>query len=259
MLAPGGGARSPTSGSRPTRSSPARGACWSPSSRTGPTRRASGACPAAGIDPGEDPLDAVVRECWEESGQHVQVTDLAMVQTSHWVGRAPGGRVEDFHAVRIVYRATCPAPTDPVVHDVGGTDRRRALGRPGRGRRPAAHARLARGAGRPVAAAGPPLTSTAPPGAVAPGGGPGWGNPAASQRSRRASPRTPRTRTSTPDADDGAGPEHRPVHPEAAGLLGDGQPGQRGGRAPPAPSPRCSARGSATGWSRGAVAAGAGR
>ena len=72
--------------------------------------------PGGGIDPGEDPLDAVRRECWEESGQQVLVTDLAMVQTSHWIGR-----VEDFHAVRIVYRATCPAPTDPVVHDVGGT------------------------------------------------------------------------------------------------------------------------------------------
>jgi 8-oxo-dGTP diphosphatase len=77
--------------------------------------------PGGGIDPGEDPLDAVVRECWEESGQHVTVTELALVQTSHWVGRAPGGRVEDFHAVRIVYRATCPNPTEPVVHDVGGT------------------------------------------------------------------------------------------------------------------------------------------
>ena len=77
--------------------------------------------PGGGIDPGEDPLDAVVRECWEESGQQVTVTELALVQTSHWVGRAPGGRVEDFHAVRIVYRATCPAPSEPVVRDVGGT------------------------------------------------------------------------------------------------------------------------------------------
>jgi 8-oxo-dGTP pyrophosphatase MutT (NUDIX family) len=77
--------------------------------------------PGGGIDPGEDPLDAVRRECWEESGQQVHVTDLAMVQTSHWIGRAPGGRVEDFHAVRIVYRATCGEPTEPVVHDVGGT------------------------------------------------------------------------------------------------------------------------------------------
>jgi 8-oxo-dGTP pyrophosphatase MutT (NUDIX family) len=77
--------------------------------------------PGGGIDPGEDPLDAVVRECWEESGQHVTVTELALVQTSHWVGRAPGGRVEDFHAVRIIYRASCPDPAEPVVHDVGGT------------------------------------------------------------------------------------------------------------------------------------------
>jgi 8-oxo-dGTP diphosphatase len=77
--------------------------------------------PGGGIDPGEDPLDAVVRECWEESGQQVTVTELALVQTSHWVGRAPGGRVEDFHAVRIIYRATCRTPTEPVVHDVGGT------------------------------------------------------------------------------------------------------------------------------------------
>jgi hypothetical protein len=29
--------------------------------------------------------------------------------------------VEDFHAVRLVYRATCADPTDPVVHDQGGT------------------------------------------------------------------------------------------------------------------------------------------
>ena len=41
--------------------------------------------------------------------------------TSHWVGRAPSGRLEDFHAVRVVYAAWCPDPTDPVVHDVGGS------------------------------------------------------------------------------------------------------------------------------------------
>ena len=32
-----------------------------------------------------------------------------------------GGRKEDFHAVRFVYRARCPRPTRPVVHDVGGS------------------------------------------------------------------------------------------------------------------------------------------
>jgi hypothetical protein len=37
------------------------------------------------------------------------------------VGVAPGGRLEDYHAVRVIYRANCPEPTEPVVHDVGGT------------------------------------------------------------------------------------------------------------------------------------------
>lgn len=77
--------------------------------------------PGGGIEGGEAPELAVVREAWEESGQVIEVRELALVQTSHWIGRAPTGRLEDFHAVRIVYRAVCPGPTEPVVHDVGGT------------------------------------------------------------------------------------------------------------------------------------------
>jgi len=74
-----------------------------------------------GVDPGELPLEALHREVWEESGQVVKVTGLATITSSHWVGRAPRGRLEDFHAVRIAYWAHCAEPTDPVVHDVGGT------------------------------------------------------------------------------------------------------------------------------------------
>lgn len=74
-----------------------------------------------GVDPGELPLQALHREVWEESGQVVEVTGLATITSSHWVGRAPHGRLEDFHAVRIAYWANCAEPTDPVVHDVGGT------------------------------------------------------------------------------------------------------------------------------------------
>ena len=77
--------------------------------------------PGGGIEDGEAPELAVVREAWEESGQVIEVRDLALIQTSHWIGRAPNGRLEDFHAVRVVYRAVCPEPTEPVVHDVGGT------------------------------------------------------------------------------------------------------------------------------------------
>ena len=77
--------------------------------------------PGGGLETAEAPDLAVVREVWEESGQVIEVSGLALVHTSHWVGRAPTGRLEDFHAVRVVYRASCHAPTEPVVHDVGGT------------------------------------------------------------------------------------------------------------------------------------------
>jgi 8-oxo-dGTP pyrophosphatase MutT (NUDIX family) len=77
--------------------------------------------PGGGLEPGESPEVAVVREVWEESGQVIEVSDLASITTRHWVGPAPTGQLEDFHAVRVIYRAVCPEPTDPVVHDVGGT------------------------------------------------------------------------------------------------------------------------------------------
>jgi ADP-ribose pyrophosphatase YjhB (NUDIX family) len=74
-----------------------------------------------GLDDGELPEAALHREVWEETGQVVDVAGVAAVTTRHWVGRAPDGRLEDFHAVRLIYRATCPEPTDPVVHDADGT------------------------------------------------------------------------------------------------------------------------------------------
>jgi len=77
--------------------------------------------PGGGLDHGEDPVAGVHREVWEETGQRVELGGLVAIQSRHWVGRAPSGTVEDFHAVRIVYRATCPDPSEPVVHDVGGT------------------------------------------------------------------------------------------------------------------------------------------
>jgi ADP-ribose pyrophosphatase YjhB (NUDIX family) len=77
--------------------------------------------PGGGLEAGEGPDRAVLREVWEESGQVVEVSELALIATSRWVGLAPDGRLEDYHAVRVIYRAICPEPTEPVVHDVGGT------------------------------------------------------------------------------------------------------------------------------------------
>jgi len=82
--------------------------------------------PGGGLDPGETPEEALHREVFEETAQRVRDIRLLTVQSGHWVGRSPGGRVEDYHAVRVFHTATCPDPTDPVVHDVGGSTARAA-------------------------------------------------------------------------------------------------------------------------------------
>jgi 8-oxo-dGTP pyrophosphatase MutT (NUDIX family) len=77
--------------------------------------------PGGGLDDHESPAECVRREVNEETSQRIVLGELAKVQTGHWIGRNPGGMIEDFHAVRLVYRATCPDPTKPVVLDRGGS------------------------------------------------------------------------------------------------------------------------------------------
>jgi 8-oxo-dGTP pyrophosphatase MutT (NUDIX family) len=77
--------------------------------------------PGGGLDDHEPPTLAVLREVAEETSQEIILGELIKVQTSHWVGRSPYGTIEDFHAVRLIYRANCPHPTEPVVLDQGGT------------------------------------------------------------------------------------------------------------------------------------------
>lgn len=77
--------------------------------------------PGGGIDPGESPSQALVREIAEETGQRPEISQLLDVQTDHWIGRSPTGVMEDFHAVRIIYAVRCPEPSEPVVYDLGGT------------------------------------------------------------------------------------------------------------------------------------------
>lgn len=77
--------------------------------------------PGGGIDAGESPSQALIREVAEETGQVPEISQLLDVQTDHWIGRSPSRIVEDFHAVRIIYAARCPEPSDPIVHDRGGT------------------------------------------------------------------------------------------------------------------------------------------
>jgi 8-oxo-dGTP diphosphatase len=88
------------------------------SDRTGAAGRWT--LPGGGVDPGEEPVAAVLREVHEETGQDVDEVRLLEVVTHHWVGVSQHGP-EDHHAVRLVHRARCTRPTRPVVHDVGGS------------------------------------------------------------------------------------------------------------------------------------------
>lgn len=82
------------------------------------------ALPGGGVDDDESPSDAVIREVFEESGQHVAIDRILTVDSDHWIGRSTTGVLEDFHALRIIYAATCETPSEPVVHDRGGSTER---------------------------------------------------------------------------------------------------------------------------------------
>lgn len=82
--------------------------------------------PGGGVDAGEEPAQAVIREVWEESGQVVTEAHLVRVSTMRRIADPPLGSPAsdwptDFHAVRLLYAARCPDPSPAVVVDVGGS------------------------------------------------------------------------------------------------------------------------------------------
>lgn len=77
--------------------------------------------PGGGVDHGEAPQAALVRELAEEIGVAVTAAELIGVHDRHIVGRAPSGEFEDYHGVRLLYRVHLPRSTPVAVSEVDGT------------------------------------------------------------------------------------------------------------------------------------------
>lgn len=78
--------------------------------------------PGGGVEHGEDPRDAVVREVHEETGLHVQIDETAHVYSFHQRNTWRHGRRADAHALRIVYDGWVPADSPaPRVVEVDGS------------------------------------------------------------------------------------------------------------------------------------------
>jgi 8-oxo-dGTP pyrophosphatase MutT (NUDIX family) len=77
--------------------------------------------PGGGVDHGEAPRTALVREVREECGLECTVGELIDVHDVHFEGTAPSGRTEDFHAVHLIFAVTVAADAEPSVVEVDGT------------------------------------------------------------------------------------------------------------------------------------------
>ena len=79
--------------------------------------------PGGGVDHGEDPRDALVREIREETGLEAEVGETAHVYSAHRPSMWRQGRRWDYQALRIVYDAwvAVDAPEPQVVEVDGST------------------------------------------------------------------------------------------------------------------------------------------
>jgi 8-oxo-dGTP pyrophosphatase MutT (NUDIX family) len=82
--------------------------------------------PGGGVDHGEDPRGAVVREVFEETGLHIRAGRVLDVHSSHFVGPRWDGVVEDYHGVHVIFAATLDpgsvGVTPHVVEEDGSTE-----------------------------------------------------------------------------------------------------------------------------------------
>ncbi|MDQ3880313.1 MAG: NUDIX domain-containing protein [Chloroflexota bacterium] len=75
--------------------------------------------PGGGLEFGEHPRDAAVRELHEETGLIGRIEAIAGVESISGVWTRPDGYVENFHAIRIVYRMTITG--GELTNEIGGS------------------------------------------------------------------------------------------------------------------------------------------
>jgi len=87
------------------------------------SRRPLWTLPGGGLDHGEEPRDAVVREVWEETGLPATVSPEARIYSMHNARARFGKNKADYHALRIVFEGWVPAdaPEPHVVEEDGST------------------------------------------------------------------------------------------------------------------------------------------
>ncbi|WFE94740.1 NUDIX domain-containing protein [Micromonospora sp. WMMD987] len=77
--------------------------------------------PGGGTDHGEQPVDGLLRELVEESGQVGRADRLLLVDNLHNPAAiGPEGRPLDWHGVRVIYRVLVDEPGEPVVTEQPG-------------------------------------------------------------------------------------------------------------------------------------------
>ena len=77
--------------------------------------------PGGGVEHGEAPRAAVVREVAEECGVECLPGGLITVHDVAFTGVAPSGRTEDFHGIHVVFAATLPEGVEPRLAEAGGS------------------------------------------------------------------------------------------------------------------------------------------
>ncbi|GAA2500186.1 hypothetical protein GCM10010276_47810 [Streptomyces longisporus] len=75
--------------------------------------------PGGGVEHGEDPYDAAVREVEEETGYHVDLTALLGVDSIRLTTRRRLGRSVDRHGIRLVYEGRVTG--GELRHEIGGS------------------------------------------------------------------------------------------------------------------------------------------